>query len=180
MGILDFFKKNKDKDMLSVTDLTLSDLEKGYMVDYDLKTWEVMAHNWYDWGGRDITHEWQLKGIDEVVYLERESDDTDDWSLNRKLPFAQLGPEVKKHLIETGDPPDEIVFEGVTYYLEETAGGHFYKDGQSPGKEMLRWSYEDDTEERYLGIEQWGEQDFDASIGQPVEEYQFTNILPSE
>jgi Domain of unknown function (DUF4178) len=180
MGILDFFKKDKGKDALSVTDLTLSDLEKGYLVDYDLKTWEVLAHNFYDWGDRDISHEWQLSGVDEVVFLEQESDDEDDWSLNRKISFARLGPDIKKQILETGDPPDEIVYDGVTYYMEETAGGHFYQDGQSPGKQMLRWSYEDDSGDRYLGIEQWGETDFEASIGQPVETYQFTNILPKE
>ena len=43
---------------------------------------------------------------------------------------------------------------------------------------MLRWSYEDEEGEVYLGIEQWGEWDFDATVGKPVEEYQFTNILP--
>ena len=76
------------------------------------------------------------------------------------------------------NPPDEILFEGSTYYLEETAGGHFFKDGEGSGQEMLRWSYEDEEGEAYLGVEQWGEWDFDATRGIPVEEYQFTNILP--
>ena len=37
-----------------------------------------------------------------------------------------------------------------------------------------------DPGKKYLGIEQWGENDFEASLGEPVEEYQFTNILPRE
>jgi hypothetical protein len=180
MGILDIFKKSKKKGPELLSDLTLSDLEVGYLVDYDMKTWEVSAHNYYEWGEGDISHEWQLKSADEVVYLEKESDDEDEWSLNRKIPFNRLGSEIREKIIESGDPPDEIVFEDISYFLEEMSGGQFHANSHSPGKELLRWSYEDDEGRRYLGIEQWGEEDFDASVGEPVEEYQFTNILPRE
>jgi len=156
----------------------LAELKAGYLVDYDLKTWEVAASNYYDWGDGEVSREWQLKTVADVAYLEKESDDEDEWSLNRKIAFGRLGSEIKEQILETGDPPEKIVFEGTTYYLEEMAGGHFYEKGKDPGKEMLRWSYEDDGGRRYLCIEQWGEQDFDAAVGEPVEEYQFTNILP--
>jgi hypothetical protein len=180
MGIMDFFKKSKKENTEPLGDLSLDKMKKGYLVDYDLKTWEVVAHNYYDWGDGDISHEWQLKSFDETVYLEKESDDEAEWSLSRKITFGSLDAKVKKSIIETGDPPDTIVYEGATYYMEEMAGGHFYKDGKGPGKEFLRWSYEDDAGERYLGIEQWGEEDFEASAGELVESYQFTNILPHE
>lgn len=180
MGLKDFFKKNKDKELDPLRDLTLAKLKAGYLVDYDMKTWEVTAHNRYDWGEGDITHEWQLKSGDEVAYLELESDDEDDWSLSRKIAFSRLGSQIKTRIMETGDGPDEIVFEGEKFYLEEMAAGHILKEGQSPGKPMLRWSYEDDGGRRYLCLEQWGEEEFEASIGEPVQEYQFTNILPRE
>ncbi len=180
MGILDFFKSGEKKGDEPQGDLTLSQLDVGYFVDYDLKTWEVTARNHYEWGEGDRSYEWQLKGAEDVVYLEKESDDDEDWSLNRKIAFSRLGPEIKKAILETGDPPDEIIFEENTYYLEETAGGRFFKEGKGSGQEMLRWSFEDDDGRSYLGIEQWGEEDFDATLGEPVEEYQFTNILPRE
>ncbi|MBT3880259.1 MAG: DUF4178 domain-containing protein [Candidatus Scalindua sp.] len=44
--------------------------------------------------------------------------------------------------------------------------------------EFLYWDYYDLSEEKTLTIEQWGEDKFDASVGNYVEEYQFTNILP--
>jgi hypothetical protein len=180
MKIRDIFRKDKKKEPEPLSDLFLAQLKVGYLVDYDLKTWEVLACNYYDWGEGDISREWQLESADDMVYLEQESDDEEDWSLNRKIPIGRLGSGVKEHIMETGDPPDKILFEGTTYYLEEMAGGHFFKNGQEPGKEMLRWSYEDDGGRSYLGIEQWGEEDFDVTVGEPVEEYQFTNILPRE
>jgi len=179
MGFKDLFKKNKpEPDPLK--DLTLARMKRGYFVDYDLKTWEVTAVNYYDFGEGIISREWQLKSEDETVYLELESDDEDYWSLNRKIPFARLGSKIKDYILEHEDPPDEIVFDGVTYYIDETGAGHFYKDETGAGQEFIRWSYIDDSGKKLLDIEQWGEEDFEASVGEQVEEYQFSNILPRE
>ena len=178
MGIFDFLKKGKESDSEPLGDLTLDKMKPGDLVDYDLKTWEIDACHSYDWGDDDISYEWQLKSSDDVVYLQKESDDEDDWSLNRSIHFNRLGSEIKDKILDSGDPPNEIVYEGTTYYLAETAGGHYLKDCKGPGQEMLSWSYEDDSGSKYLTIEQWGEDDFQASAGIAVEPYQFTNILP--
>jgi hypothetical protein len=42
------------------------------------------------------------------------------------------------------------------------------------------WDFSDEKSTKFLSIEQWGETKFDMTIGFPVEEYQFTNILPGE
>ncbi|MBU2548485.1 MAG: DUF4178 domain-containing protein [Proteobacteria bacterium] len=178
MGIKDWFKKDKDPGPDPISGMTIEAMKPGWLVDYDMKTWEVAAAHFYEWGDDDISREWQLRSGDELVYLEREDDDEVEWSLNRKIAFGRLGSGIKEHVLEHGDPPDEIVVDGTTYYLEEMAGGHYFKDGEGPGQALLRWGYEDDDGKRYLGIEQWGEEDFDATLGVPVEEYQFTNILP--
>jgi len=178
MGIFDFLKKGKESASEPLGDLTLDKMKPGDLMDYDLKTWEVEACHSYDWGDDDISYEWQLKSSDDVVYLQKESDDEDDWSLNRSIHFNRLGPEIKDKILDSGDPPNEIAYEDATYYLTETAGGHYLKDCKEPGQEMLSWSYEDDSGSKYLTIEQWGEEDFQASAGIAVEPYQFTNILP--
>ena len=177
MGFKDLFKKAKPQ-IDPMTELTLSNLKEGYFLDYDLKTWEVTACNVYDFSEGDKAREWQLKSSDETVYLELESDDEDYWSLSRKVPFESLGDGLKEHIQQQEDPPDEIEFKGTTYYQEETAGGHFLKGGQEPGQEFLRWSFADESGKKLLEIAQWGENDFEASVGEVVEEYQFMNILP--
>lgn len=179
MSFMDFFRKKKDKAPDPLEDLTLANLKAGCFVDYDMTTWKVSAHHYYDWGSGDRSDEWQLQSHDQTVYLERESDDEDVWSISRKINTNRLGPEIKQRIMDHGDPPDQIEFEGTTYYLEETSGGQYYKNGTGPGQDLLSWGYEDDPGKKYLSIEQWDDSDFEASIGEPVEEYQFTNILPS-
>jgi len=181
MGWKDLFglgKKDDDKETDSITNLNLSSLKPGYYVDYDLKTWEVLARHHYDWGEGDISYEWQLKSHDETIYLSSETDDEVEWTVSRPVAFARLGSNVRKHIEEHDDPPEEIVFDSTKYYLDESGGGHYYKNGNGPGQAFISWDYVDDTEEKYLSIEQWGEEEFEASTGERVEEYQFTNILP--
>jgi len=179
MGWKDFFKK-KDEGPDPLHDLSLEKMEKGYLVDYDLRTWEVTACNRYDWGGGDVSLEWSLSSSDEILYLEREEDDEVYWSLSSKIDFSGLGPDIRRHIKEHDDPPESIEFDGVTYHMEEMGGGHFFRQDATQGEEFLRWSYMDDSGEKLLDIEQWGEDDFEASVGRPVAEYQFSNILPRD
>ena len=180
MGWKDFFSKKTDKQEVSPTDLSLSGLKAGYYVDWDLKTWEVISACFYNWGDDDITYEWQLKTVDDTVYLEYESDDEEYWSISRKIDFGTLDPGIKKQIIDHGDPPEEISYQGTAFYLEESGGGHYFKDSDSSGQQLVSWNYEDEDGKSFLTIEQWGENSFEASLGFAVEEYQFTDILPGE
>jgi len=181
MGWKDFFGKKPRQGESGpdpLHDLTLSHLKVGYFVDYDLKTWEVTGYNTYDWGEGDISEEWQLRSHDETIHIEKETDDTEIWSLSRPVAFNRLGMDLRRHMESHDDPPEQIQFDGTRYFLEEFGGGYFRPGGKGDGKQFLSWSFEDDSGERYLTITQWGENDFEASVGHPVEPYQFTNILP--
>ncbi len=172
------FKKKRDESD-PVVDFTLSDLKPGYVVDYDLKTWKVTAQNYYDYDG-DRVDEWELTCADDVVYLEREEDDGLCWTLSRKVPISRLDGDPQSHVVEHEDPPEEVTCNGVTYFAESSDAGEFYKDGADPPRELIVWEYLDDSERKTLSIEQWGEDDYEASIGEIVEEYQFSDILPIE
>lgn len=181
MAFWDWLKRlfGEEKQEIDLLNLSLPDLKKGYLVDYDLKTWQVKSHNIYDFDG-DRAEEWELYSGDDRVYLEGEKDDEYEWSINRKIEFSALGKDVEDHLIEHHDPPQEIVYDGTRYILEESGAGYFFPDGRVAGDEMIYWDYEDETEDKLLSIEQWGEGEFEASVGRTVKEYEFQNILPQQ
>ena len=176
-----FKKKEEEPGIDPLSDLTLSRLKKGYYVDYDLKAWEVTAHNRYDYDG-EWTDEWELTSSSEVRYLELEVDDAETWTLYRKVAVTEIEEDVRAEILENEDPPSVIHFEGKEYEAESSDAGHFYKDGGSnpsgSGQEFINWSYVDESEKLALLIEQWGENEFAASAGEVVETYQFNNILP--
>ena len=173
-----FFKKKKGIDPLK--DLTLAKLKVGYLVDYDMRTWEVTGYNRYDWGGGDYSEEWELKSGSDTRYLEKEEDDEIEWCLTKKVFIEAIDPALPEIIIKHEDPPKEIIYNGERYYMESTGAGYFLKDGKGLGEEFIRWDYLDETGKKVISIEQWGEEDFEAAVGEMVEEYQFTNILPRE
>ena len=171
-------KKNTGLDPLR--DLTLAGLKVGYYLDYDLKTWTVTGAHYYDWGDGDVTYEWQLKSHDDTIYLEREPGDEEYWSISRKIAIQRLDEKIIQHVKQHEEPPERIRFEETTYFLEETAAGHFFQSKEATGRELIRWDFINDGGEKILSIEQWDEDEFEAAVGIMVQDWQFTNILPGE
>jgi len=171
------FKKKEQKKNITIN-LSLADMKKGFFVDFDLKSWQVTAYNRYTWGDDENTYEWQLTTSDDTIYLEREPDDEDHFSISRKISFNNLGKGLKEHIIEHEDPPDKINYNGKIFQLYESSGGLFFNNEEKKGKELIKWDYADNSENEFISIEQWGENDFEASFSTRVEEYQFSNILP--
>ena len=183
MGFFDFLKRTSDeKADVSGVELTLDQMPTGCYVDYDLTTWKVTAANLYDWDG-EFTREWQLESSSKTVFLELEVDDEAFWSMSESIPYKSLDKKVQNVLAETGDPPKTIVHEGVTYDQQTVSGGFFLRNGQedkiAKPQELLVWDFESRDGSKFLSIEQWGENDFSASTGRAVKEYEFTNLTPS-
>jgi len=175
-----WFGGGDEEDEPPRTDYALEDLQVGYLVDFDLKTWEVIGYNVYDYDGFE-TREWELRCGEEVRFLELAVDDGQaEWVLTRKIGLRQLDPEVAAAIIDSGDPPEEVRLAGRPYLAVESSAGQMREGGGGRGHEFVNWSYESEEGERVLFISQWGERDFRAYEGEYVEEYQFTDILPGK
>ena len=156
---------------------TLSTMEKGDLVDFDLKTWQVIGYNTYDYDGF-ITREWELRCADDVRFLEAAEDDGRvEWTWTRSIDLQQIEEDVSGTIIEKDDPPPDVSFEGRRYEAVESSAGLQRRGGDERAREFVSWNYES-KEGRLLFILQWGERDFAAYEGACVEEYQFTDILP--
>lgn len=176
MNLRNWFGK-KDDDEEVFRDYTLETMKVGYMVDYDLNTWEVIGCNTYDYDGY-LTAEWELRCGDDVRFLERsEEDGKVYWTLTRRIGINQIQEKVAEEIAREEDPPEEIHFGGDPFTAVESSGGIFREGDSEEGREFVVWEYEG-GENRVLYISQWGEQDFSAYEGEYVEEYQFTDILP--
>ena len=169
-----FGKKEEDDDEVRLP--TLETMLVGDLVDYDLKTWEVVGYNTYDYDG-DETREWELKCIDKVVFLERGREDGQVWwTLMRRIGLGEVEEDVAAQIHASEDPPETVHHNGVAYQAVETSTG-LYRPGEGPEREFVSWSYEVKSGE-LLVVSQWGENDFAAYQGTYVEDYQFTDVLP--
>lgn len=180
MGWSFFNKKKEEPEIDPLHDLVLSKMKKGWMLDYDLKTWEVIAVHKYDWGDGEVTREWELNSANETLFLEIDIEDGGTYSLCKKVPIGKIGGNIKSYMQEHDDPPSQINYMGETFYLDEEGAGLFHENGAPEEQEMLYWDFVDEKDEKFVTIEQWSETEFEAYEGWYAEEYQFTNILPRE
>lgn len=173
-----FFGKQPDEPTLDpLQDLVLEKLRVGYLVDYDLKTWRVTAHNTYDFDGQKVD-EWELSYDRDLRYLERYEEDEEVWTLATKIPVGMLGDAVRDRLYAQNEPPGELVVRDRSYYLYGDAAGYFREGGRGEPKPILTWDYSDADNAHFVTVEQWGEREVEASTSVRVHTYEFTNILP--
>ncbi len=179
MGFLRRFrqKEQESHDIDPLRDLVLDKLRVGYLVDYDLQTWTVTAHAHYRFNDGRTAEEWELTAGREKRYLERAVADGVFWSFGQTVPIGALG-DVREHIERHEDPPDQIVYQGTSYDLQGSVGGHLRSEGETDEQQMIMWELVDDSEERFLAIMQWGESEFSAATSMAVEDYSFANILP--
>ena len=177
MGFKWFSRQAKKKKDTRV-EFSPGDLRPGFILDYELHTYQVVGVNHYRWEDGSRTREWILRSAAETIYLEAAEDDL--WLVSRTLPRSELDDLVYEYIEERGEPPRTVRFRGVEYHLDEDSAGEFLAAGKEPGKPFIAYDYEDPEEDHLLTIEQWDDHSFTVSFGEYVEGWKFSNILPGE
>ena len=84
MGLFDRFKK-KEEPSYDPTNISVRDLDMGFVLDYDMKTWVVKGVYDYDWGDNFFTREYKIDSGEEQLFLSVEDDDELEIVFLRKI-----------------------------------------------------------------------------------------------
>ena len=170
------FGNRRNKEELPQS-LTLATMRVGWLVDYDLKTWEVTGFGTFDYQGEE-TVEWELRSEGAVHFLERSDEEGEIyWSFTREIGIDELEGDIAAILRAEGEPPEKVSFAGLSYTSEGSEAGLYRENGEGQGEEFVTWSFTG-VEDRVLYINHWDAGEFSVYVGAYVEEYQFTEILP--
>lgn len=176
-----FSRKDKKEESIDPLNIKLTELKKGYILDYDLSSWEVKEVYNYDWGDEFFTKEYKIFNGKDSRYLHVEDDDELELIIAEKIKPTTIDPDLPEHINNHGRPPKKIHYKGSEYRLESTSPGFFNEEGKKEQwVEHISWTYYDTDEVKTINIEQWGEFEFEASIGKVVEAYEISNIVPSK
>lgn len=178
-----FFKKKPEVPQEPHYDplrIKVTDVRRGYLLDYDLKTWQATEEYEYDWGDNYFTYEFKLESGAEVRYLsvQEDGEEVTCW-LMVPLRFSLLDASVEKAMLEHGKPPRNISYKGVEYYRDGEFPGYFRNIDDEEFAPFVEWTYFDEQNTRVLSISQWEEGEFEASIGEVIPDRAFSNILPA-
>lgn len=174
-------KKNKEETHYDPTNLKIVDLRKGWIFEYDLQTWEAVEEFEYDWGNDDFTYEFKMQNDKgESFFLSMEEDDFLEITVSEKVSFSRVpvAADIRSEIQDTGKAPSRVEFDGRMYYLESDAPGFWRNINDSEFERFYYWEYVDESETYTIVVEQWSDNSFEASIGQLVNERDFSNLLP--
>jgi len=159
-----------------LTDLSLTDMREGDLVDYEMRTWEVVTRAKYDYEGWPAD-EWTLENGGDTLFLEHE-DGT--YSLSRPVDMADVetpgGTPLRAAVRDGGDPPEAIRYDGTTYDLDEN--GPATRIVGDKRQELHYWVYADGDD--FLALERYASADWNSYAGREIQPYEFDNILPRE
>lgn len=181
MGIFDAFKKKKGPDY-DPSDVKITDLRRGFIVEYDLKTWEVKEEYEYDWGSNYFTREFKLDSGNEILYLHMDENDELSLTMTKKIKIRSVDEDLPEYIIKHQEAPRKAHYDGKDFFLDKESPGYFSDDPENDDSwiELISWEYYDANEEFILAVEQWGDKDFEAAFGRVVKPFEFSNIIPGE
>jgi hypothetical protein len=180
MGIFDIFKKKSTEiePEFDYTNLTVFDLSRGAVFDYKLNSWVVEEEYEYDWGNEYFTQEFIISDGKERFNMHVEDDEGVEIAITTKVPLRNLSGDIAKEIELNQKPPSTILYNDITYYRENEYPGYHKKDRSQRSFEVIMWLYLTEDEEKLINIEQWGESEFTAKVGQYISPREISNILP--
>lgn len=178
--MFNFFKKKKEP-AYDVTNLSVKDLNYGFIFDYDMKSWVVKEVYEYDWGGKFYTKEYKVDSGDDVAFLGVEDDGELVLTLAKALKIRKIEEDVFEAITEKEKAPSKIHLSGETYYLHEDSAGYFRDMADDRAwEELISFDYFNDDETKFISLTQWDERTVEAYSGIILEPYQISNIIPGE
>ncbi len=179
--MLNFFKKKKEPDY-DITNLKITDLDVGFIFDYDLKSWVVREKYQYDWGDNNFSYEYKVDSGDDVAFLSLEDDGVLNLGLFRPIKIRKIDEDVVELITKDEKAPRQLHYEGETFYLDADSAGYFRDCGKptEDWEEVISYEYMNDNEDKILSITQWDEQTFEASIGIVLQSHEISSLLPGQ
>ncbi|MFA8344304.1 MAG: DUF4178 domain-containing protein [Rhodothermaceae bacterium] len=182
MGLFDFLKKKDETPSYDPTNLKITDLNKGFVFEYDLQNWLVEEAYEYDWGDNCYSREFKISDGSKKLFLSVEDDDELFLSISQKIKIRSIDANLPEIIDKDERPPGKIEYNGIEFFLDQESAGYFknLNDADSEGEQVVTWEYYDEEEKYVLSLEQWGEFDFEASFGKVINEIEISGILPGE
>lgn len=173
-------KTVEEQPQFDPTNLTLSNLRTGYLLDYDFKTWEVESINQYDWDFGGSQRETKLADVatGQAVYLHQERDRL--LTVSKRVNIHSIDANLEGEIAQSRRPYNILTYQGISYYKENTHEGKVYssKNKSQTGIQVNVWEYFDGKRQQYIRIAQTSNAQLYCTIGKIVNEIDFTDILP--
>ena len=171
-----------DKSNFDPADLTVLDLEEGFLFEMNGKSYEVFKEFYYDWGDEDYTKEVGITDGENKLFLYMEDDDELELVLSKKIPIRSIQEDLPDLIKTEGEPPKKLKYQGDEYLLDESNSAYCLEgpfDADSDDWDRFdSWDYINKEGAKLLSVERWGDYEFEAAEGYYIKESDIQDIMP--
>lgn len=163
------------------TRITLENLRTGYLLDYGLKTWQVVNQIQFDWNDGMSEREYKMLSGNELLYLNvRREAAMLECRVGTAINLYAIDSQLDMTIQRDGNPPNVLNYADFTLYRENKLTGLMFNQayGNKPVK-LIAWDYLDQTRTYHLRIERDEHQKFFVVFSKQVSDMEFSDILPA-
>ncbi|WP_448518364.1 DUF4178 domain-containing protein [Rhodoflexus sp.] len=162
------------------TNITIEHLRTGFLLDYGLKTWQVVNQIQFDWTDGTSDKEYKLLSGNDLLYLNvRREGGMLDCRVGSVVNLYAIDSQLDTVIQREGNPPKVLNYADFTLYRESKLTGVMFNHayGNKPVK-VVAWDYLDQTRTYHLRIERDEYQKFLAIFSKRASDWEFSEILP--
>lgn len=170
------FKKKEEEAPIKV-DYSVHDLKPGYLLDYDMESWEVLAAYDYEY----VTHsskEYKIRSGSKTMFLNVSDSNDLILGLSEEANINFIHSGLRTGALD-GKPMTRVNWEGEAYTIKETAEGKFREEGRSSWAKFSSWEYVNPDGTKFIYVSKWEDNSIECYTGTFLKEYQISNILAS-
>lgn len=171
------FGKKKEEEAPIKIDRTVHDLEVGYILDYDLESWEVLASYTYRYKGH-VAKEYKIRSSNETRFLNVSDSNSLLLSISKEANINNVDASLRSSVLNN-QPLARIDLGGVVYTLKEASKGQFTDDRLQDWASFASWEYVNSSTNQFIYVSRWEDGSVECFVGEYLKEFQISNILAS-
>jgi len=171
------FKTKKEEEEPIKVDYNVHDLDKGYLLDYNLESWEVLAAYTYRYKGYS-SKEYKIRSSSETRFLNVSDSNSLLLGLSKEANINNVDSGLRSS-VAMGQPLTRLTWDGDTYNLKESAKGQFADDATQDWASFSSWEYVNAANTKFVYVSKWEDNSIECYVGEYLKEHEISNILAS-
>lgn len=173
---LNLFGKKKEEEIIEINK-TVKDLDVGYILDYDLESWEVLASYTYRYKGH-VAKEYKIRSSGDTRFLNVSDSNSLLLSISKETNINNVNPSLRSSVLNN-QPLARVDWNGETYTLKESSKGQFTDDQLQDWASFSSWEYVNTSSSKFVYVSRWEDGSVECFTGDYLKEHQISNILAS-
>lgn len=159
-------------------DFEVPDLKKGFILDYDFRSWEVEDVVVYTWDNGVKDYEYNITDGKEKKYLNYETVGEHlsiYWEANMNDVWSEARRKIRKNEDIT---ESEFEYKGNTYYYSGEGTAKVKNSVET--YHMQNWLFRNDTDDTLISFNKYEDNSMEVYVGKKLKKHEVSNILPRQ